>query len=135
GVAFNILSGDEEAVFRFANIINRQDIRVIQGRSRAGFDLKSPDAFVIGPEISAQNFQSDQSFETGVLSEINVAHPAPADPLNYLVRSNLLTRELQVVMTCDELRIFGNRRHFEKLAGFVVRRDQRSCLAPEVIVT
>src|ERR1041385_7325191 len=90
GVAFNVLSGNEEAVFRFAHIINRQDIWVIQGRSRASFDLKSPHAFVIEKEISAQNFQSNQPFETGVLSEINVPHPAAADPLNNPVRSNLM---------------------------------------------
>jgi len=68
-----------------ADIVNRDDVRVIQRRRRPGFADEPGQAVLIVGECRRQHFQRDPAAETGVLSEIHLAHPAFAEGTDDLV--------------------------------------------------
>ena len=77
--AGNIFGGDKRPVVRFADFKNRQDIRMIQSGSGAGFLLETLHSFCVVAEFGGQNFQRDIAFQFGIAGEIHFAHSAGAD--------------------------------------------------------
>ena len=64
---------------RLADLIYRQDVRVVQGRGRRGLLLESPQAAVVMREIVGQQLECDASAEPRVPGQIDFAHSSCAE--------------------------------------------------------
>ena len=83
--AVHELVGDEVRARRVADVVNRDDVRVIQRRGRPGFADEPGEAVLVVSKYGRQNLQRDPAAETDVLSEIHLAHPALAEGTDDLV--------------------------------------------------
>ena len=66
-------------VIRFADVVNRNDVWMIQSGSGLCFANKPAHAVGICGNLSGQNLEGDFSIKLGVLSEKHLTHPAFAD--------------------------------------------------------
>src|SRR5437868_10817909 len=72
----NELSGDETRTPGDADFINREDVRMIQGRGRPGFLNESLQALLIRGQRFRKNLNCDRSVQLQVARQIDFAHPA-----------------------------------------------------------
>ena len=72
----------------FADVVNRADIGVVEGRSRLGFALKTGQGLRIPSYFLGQKLQRDETPQTGVLGLVHHAHAATAEFLNDAVMRN-----------------------------------------------
>ena len=78
GDAIDKLRSDEVVAIGLAYFVNRQNIWMIQGRSRACLLFETIETIAIGGELFAQQLERDLSAELGVFGEIDLAHAAGA---------------------------------------------------------
>jgi hypothetical protein len=83
--AVHELVGNEVRARRVADVVNRDDVRVIQRRHRFGFADEPGQAILVVGKCGRQNLQRDPAAEADVLSEIHLAHPALAEGTDDLV--------------------------------------------------
>ena len=76
--AVHELIGDEVRARRVADVVNRDDVRVIQRRGRPGFADEPGEAVLVVGTCGGQHLQRNPAAEADVLSEIHFAHPALA---------------------------------------------------------
>jgi len=82
---FEVLHDEEiDAVFA-PNVVKRADVRVVQRRNRARFAFETLAELGVVGEMSAENFESDDAIEAGVLGFINLAHTAGTDGADDLI--------------------------------------------------
>ena len=73
------LGGDEMRAFRFADLVNRDDVRMIQRRRRPGFPDESVHPVAVGGEFRRQDLECDFTVKRRILRQIHLAHPALAE--------------------------------------------------------
>ena len=73
------LHGEVGATVVFANVVDCADIRMIQGRSSAGFAPKPLQHRQLAGDLVRQKFERHKAPEAGVLSLVDHPHPATAD--------------------------------------------------------
>src|SRR5262249_25124820 len=77
---------DKEGLARLlADVINRADIRVIQGRSRFGFAPESLKRLAVIGEIFGQKPEGDEASEAGVFGFVNHSHTTSTELFDDLV--------------------------------------------------
>ena len=65
-----------------AHFVNRENVRMIEGRSRAGLVLKASQSFLVVCKFRRQSLDRNLAAELGVFSEIYFAHAAHAEEGN-----------------------------------------------------
>ncbi len=75
-LSINKLSGDETRIASDADFIDREDVRMIQGRGRPGFLNESLQALLIRGERFRKNLDCDRAIQLQVAGEIDLTHPA-----------------------------------------------------------
>ena len=73
------LHRDVGGSFGFADVVDRQDVRVVQGRGRARFLLEALAAIGMGGRVGRQHLDRHVAPEPGVGRAIDLSHPARAD--------------------------------------------------------
>jgi hypothetical protein len=58
---FDVLHHEEERALGFVDFVNRADVRMINGRSGAGFAHEAGAGFFVADEISRQSFDGDDA--------------------------------------------------------------------------
>jgi hypothetical protein len=74
---------------RFADVVQRADVRMIQRRDRARFTVEAVAQLRIGRERRWQNFDRDRAIEPRVARPIHFAHPARANERDDFVDTKL----------------------------------------------
>src|SRR5450755_2821277 len=77
--------GDEVLPVRFANLINRADVRVIQRRNCARFAPKTLHRLAFAGRMFVQKFQRDDSAQRQILSLEDIAHASAADLFQHAI--------------------------------------------------
>ena len=121
-------------LIRFANLVNRDDVRMIERRGGARFALESRASIGIGGERLRQNLDRDVASELRVSRAIHVAHSTGADERSDLVGSKALAGERRRVRLKDCGRDAVDGRRFEKTGRAVRIGEQRFELAPQRLV-
>src|SRR5207237_10632217 len=91
--ALDELHDDEPMSIRFANLVNRHDVRMVERGRGARFALESRASIGIGGERLRQNLDRDVASELPVSRAIPVAHSTGADERSDLVGSKTLAGE------------------------------------------
>ena len=87
--AIHELVGDEVRAGHVADVVNRDDVRVVQRRRRPGFADEAGQAVLIVGRGGGQHLQRHATAETDVLSEVDLAHSALAEGTDDLVVAEL----------------------------------------------
>src|SRR5262249_52851369 len=77
--AFEQLSHDVGRAFMRADVVNREDVRVVKRRGGAGFLLEAAQAIRIPGELGGQYFDGDLPTESWIFSQIDGAHSTCAE--------------------------------------------------------
>jgi hypothetical protein len=78
-LAFEQFHDEKRLAIMFADIVDRADSRVIQGRGRASFALEAFEREWISSEIRGEELQRDRASQTRIFRAENLAHAAAAD--------------------------------------------------------
>ncbi len=78
-LAGDVLHHDDVAVSIARDVVNRDDVRMVEGGGGARLLLESLPAFVAGEIIGPDDLQGDGPVETGVVGLVDDAHAALAD--------------------------------------------------------
>ena len=78
-LAFEARHDEEVGAVVLADIVERADVRVIEGRDRFGFALESLAAIRVGRGFVGQNLDRDGAIEPAVFRAIHLAHAARAE--------------------------------------------------------
>jgi hypothetical protein len=89
-LAIQKLHCDKRLLVALADLINRADVGMIQGRSRPRFPTKSFQRLRVISHIIGKELQSDEASKMGVLGLVNHTHPAPAEFFDDAVVRNRL---------------------------------------------
>src|SRR5687767_2728831 len=75
----DVFRGEEELLVGLPELVDGEDVRVIEGRDRAGLLLEAPRPLAIEGEVGGQDFEGDAAAEPPVRGEVDGSHPADAD--------------------------------------------------------
>ena len=75
-LAVNELGRDEMLPIRFADVINRDDIGMIERRDAPRFPLKALQTVFVPRKPGRDNLERELAAEPQILGEIHLAHPA-----------------------------------------------------------
>src|SRR5262249_5697885 len=81
----NELGGDEMNRVEIADLVNRDDVRVVQGAGGFGLLLEPEQPLIVFCALPGQEFERDLSFEPAFTGQIDFAHSAGAERRNDLV--------------------------------------------------
>jgi hypothetical protein len=70
---------DEGFAVRFANIVNRADVGMVQGGGGLGFSLETREGLRIFRDVVWQEFQRDETVQADVLGFVHDAHASAAE--------------------------------------------------------
>jgi len=103
-LAVNELLDDVAAAFNFADVVNGDDVRMVQGGGRPRLLFKAPHPLPVVRELSGQQFDGHFATQPGVEREMNFAHPATAQR-----RQNLVSADLApgARLCFDRAQVFG----------------------------
>jgi hypothetical protein len=73
-----------------ANIVNRADVRVVEGGCSLGFALEAGERLWVTGNIVGQELESDEAMETQVFRLVHDAHATAAEFLDYAVMRDCL---------------------------------------------
>ena len=79
GLAFQQLHDDEVLAIMLADVMDRTDGRVIQGRGSSSLPLESLQCLRVAGEIGGKKLQRDGSAESRVFGVVHDSHPALAE--------------------------------------------------------
>jgi GMP synthase PP-ATPase subunit len=105
--------GDEVHARRVANVMDRDDVRMVQRRRRPGFTDEPGLAVLVVGDVGRQDFQRDAAAEADVLSEIHLAHTALAEGTE-----NLVVSEPCALVQTHGVRITGPARVSDRASGW-----------------
>src|SRR5262245_17179700 len=74
-----------------ADVVNRHDVGMIQGRGRTGFLLEAGEALLLPCELRGQNFERDLATEPGVSAPIDFPHASGAERRENLIGAEPFT--------------------------------------------
>src|SRR5262245_3225602 len=63
----------------FAHLVDGDDVRMVEGRSRPRFLLESRHAIRVSREVGGEYFQSQLAAQPRVFGQIDLTHPARAE--------------------------------------------------------
>ena len=78
GLAFEVFHDQEIRPVLVADVMKGADVRVVQGRNRAGFALQALLCLEIGRKMRRQDLHRHGAIQTRVARAINLTHPARA---------------------------------------------------------
>ena len=86
-LALDELHGHEVDAVGIADLVDRDDVRVVERRRRARLALETAHALLVLGEAHRQQFQRRLAVQRDVLGEINLAHATRADePFHAVMR-------------------------------------------------
>ena len=91
-LAFEQLGHDERRTAISADVVHREDVRVVQRRGRAGFLLESMEAIDVGRECAGQYLDRNVTPEPRIARAIDLAHAAHSDLGGDLIRAEARSR-------------------------------------------
>ena len=71
--------GDQGAAFGFADVVDGANVWMVEGGSGLGFAPKAGEGLRIGGDVFGEEFQSDETMETGVFGFVDDAHAAATE--------------------------------------------------------
>src|SRR6266700_6765257 len=77
-VSLNVFGGNEVRGLCLSNLIDGQDVRMIERRSRLRLLLEAPQAISIRRQFRGQQLERHSAFQPSVFREVDLAHPAGA---------------------------------------------------------
>src|SRR4029079_16147336 len=92
--SFEELHRDEGLAIVRADLVDRADSGVIQGRCRAGFPAKTFEGLRVIVEVFGQELECNKAAELSVLSFVNHTHAAAAELLKNAVMRNGPTEQM-----------------------------------------
>src|SRR5262245_61290476 len=91
--SFDQFRDDEMSLTELTEFVDCEDVRMVQGRSRACFSLKTADAFVISRVMREQNLQRNPATKSSILGEINFAHATGTESFSDAVATKLASND------------------------------------------
>src|SRR5215472_14650275 len=91
-LAFNQLHGDEILAVGLADFVDDADVRVIERRGGARFELEALQRLLMLRQVFGEELQRDAATELNVLSNPHRSHAAGAEALEHLIMGNLADR-------------------------------------------
>ena len=76
GHSLQVLHRDESLRVLLTNVVDRADVRVVQGRSRLRFPLEAGQGLGIAGDFIREKFECDETMQAGVFRLIDHAHAA-----------------------------------------------------------
>src|SRR2546421_13057326 len=100
--AVDEFGGDEVPAVFVAHLVNRDDVRVIERRSRVCFLIETAETIAVLGEPFSENFDGDLSTQARVFRQVNLAHPAFANLCADFVTAEFCagTKSHYSVVTC-----------------------------------
>ena len=81
-LAFQELHGDKRLSILLPDVIDRADVRVIQGGGGLRLALEASQSLSVSGNLLGQELQGDETTEPGILGLEDHTHPAAAQPLD-----------------------------------------------------
>jgi hypothetical protein len=94
-LSFQKLHGDEGAVVLLADVVNRANIRMIQGRSGLRFALKSGQRLPIPGNFCGKELERHEATQPRILGFVDDTHPATPEFFQDAIVRDRLAREWQ----------------------------------------
>ena len=79
-LALDELRDDEGPAVELAEVVDDHDVRVVQTRRGPRFLVEAAQPIAVGGELRRQELERHGPIELGVVREIDLAHPAGAEP-------------------------------------------------------
>ena len=79
--ALDVAHREEEALFGFARVVHRDDVRMIQARGEPRLAEEALAESVVVGVTRSEDLQGNVPVEAGVVRAVHLAHPAAADQL------------------------------------------------------
>ena len=99
GRAFQILHGDKRLAIFLADVIDRADIRMIQGRCRLRLPLKTAQSLRVLGYVIGKKLERHKAMQPRVLGLVHHAHAAAAHLLqNAVMRNDLVSHSKMVIL-------------------------------------
>ena len=92
GEAVEILHGDEGLAVLLADVVNRADVGMIQGRRSLGLALEAGEGFRVLANFIGQELEGDKALEAGVFGLVDDAHPTTTEFFEYAVMRDCRVR-------------------------------------------
>ena len=84
---------DEGFAVRFADIVNRADVGMVQGGGGLGFSLETREGLRIFRDVVRQEFQRDETMQADVFGFVHDAHAATAEAFQDAIVGKSLVEE------------------------------------------
>ena len=98
GYTIEKLHRDEGKAILFADVVNRANIGVVQGRSSLRLALKAGQGLRVAGNLIGQELQRHKTVKPNVFSLVDHTHPATAEFLNdAVVRDGLANHQGQIL--------------------------------------
>src|ERR1043166_109014 len=110
----------------YAHIVNRQNVRMIQGAGGLRFLFKSPETISVLRESGGQNFDRHVAIQLFIARAIDLTHPARAE-----LRADFVTTEL--CADWNHVKYFSDQRRACPRTGRTWQTQVRK-LAPDCLV-
>ena len=94
--ALDELRGHEAALVPRADLVDRDDVRVVEGGGGQSFLAEPAHALLAVRETSGQQLDGDAAVEALVVREEDLTHAAPADPVDHAVTADELAHRRPV---------------------------------------
>jgi len=114
-LAIQKFHSDERLAFRFADVVNRADVGMVQGGCGLRLSLETRERLRIVGDVVRQEFQRDKAVQAGVLSFVHHAHaPATEAFHDAIVRKGLSNQRIVRghvlhILGCEKMQVNGER--------------------------
>ena len=98
-LAFEVFHDQEVDAILVADIEQRTDVRMGQGRDRSRLSIEAPPPLGVGGILRGKDLDRDVAPEPGIAGAIDLAHSAFAKHLEHPVRAEHLTGPQRVLLT------------------------------------
>src|SRR5215212_594067 len=110
---------------RFADLMNRDDIWMIQRRDRARFLAEPAQSIFICDEVIGQQFEGHAAAQSRIMGQVDFSHSTAAEKFEDLVWTKRLARQRACLMGGEQFGCNFQSRRANKLASLLVRGKER----------
>src|SRR5213080_4040602 len=107
------------------NLVNREDVRMIQGRSGPRLLLEATQPLFIPGKVAAQQFERHLATEACIMSQKDFTHTTAPDAAQYLVMTHLFADNGICLVIVKHLGGRFSSHGFYGIAGLIVRSYER----------
>src|SRR6266536_3200710 len=107
------------------DLVNREDVRMIQGRSGARLLLEAAQSLFVPGKVAAQQFERHLATEACIMSQKDFTHAAAPDAAHYLVMTDLFADNGNCLVIVKHLGGRFSGHCFDGIASLIVRSDKR----------